>query len=437
MERVRGVYSLKKRSLFSIVLILPLVLTYHSNAFASKLSDLQNKQKQVEDKRSSVNSSIQKKDKQISNINGQQMDLESQMKQIEAEINSTDHKIQEKQLQVSNTKEQIAELKKNIESLKKRIEERDQLLKQRARAMQTNGGSVNYMDVILESESISDLIDRLSAVTTLVNADKEIIDQQKKDKADLEKKQADVEKKLIALQGMVNDLQQMKSQLNQQQEKKKEIMTALAAQKKHLEEDKFSLQEEQKVLAAQKSAIQKAIQLEKKRIADEKRRQQQLQRQQQQHQQHNSGGGGSSNLPPVSSSNFTRPAAGYISSEFGYRSGTYSGFHAGIDIANSGSNVPIVAAGDGVVATAYHSSSYGNVVMITHYLNGQQYTTVYAHMKYFTVSAGQSVSKGQQIGVMGTTGESTGQHLHFEFYIGPWTGPPHNGAVNPRNYVNF
>ncbi|MBS4174127.1 peptidoglycan DD-metalloendopeptidase family protein [Bacillus sp. FJAT-49736] len=421
---------MKKRSLLSIALVLPLVLTYHTDAFASKLNELKNQQQQVENKSSKINSSIKKKDSQISEINGQQADLETQMKQIEAEIESTDKKIGEKQVQISDTQKQISSLKNSIDALTKRINERDQLLKQRARAMQTSGGSVDYIDVILDSQSISDLIDRLTAVQTLMNADKEIMEQQKRDQDDLKQKKVEVEKKLSSLQGMLSDLKGMKVQLNQQENKKKDIMKALAAQKKDLEEDKISLQEQQEILAAQKKSIQKAIELEKQRIAEEKRRQEQ-----QKHQ--NGGNSGSNDLPPVSSGSFTRPAAGYISSEFGYRSGTYSGFHPGIDIANSGSNVPIVAAGDGVVFRAYHSSSYGNCVMITHIIDGKTYTTVYAHMKYYTVGDGQVVRKGQQIGVMGSTGESTGQHLHFEFYVGYWTGPPHPGAVNPRSYVNF
>ena len=126
--------------------------------------------------------------------------------------------------------------------------------------------------------------------------------------------------------------------MNQQKARKNQIMKELGKQKKQLENDKLSLEEEQSILAAQKSAIEKAIKLEKDRIAEQERlaKQRQRQRQQQQSQHSYSGGGSSSGTPPVSSGSFMRPAQGYISSEFGNRSFDADGFHSGIDIAKGG-----------------------------------------------------------------------------------------------------
>lgn len=90
-----------------------------------------------------------------------------------------------------------------------------------------------------------------------------------------------------------------------------------------------------------------------------------------------------------------------------------------------------MAAADGVVFRAYLSSSYGYCAMITHYINGLEYTTIYAHMQRYLVSDGEVVKQGQVIGYMGHTGEATGPHLHFEVYHGPWTPPPHPGTINP------
>ena len=113
---------------------------------------------------------------------------------------------------------------------------------------------------------------------------------------------------------------------------------------------------------------------------------------------------------------FIKPASGYISSPFGYRTSPINGaleFHRGIDIAGSGN---ISAAQAGVVEVAAYHYSYGNYVVINHgKINGVTIKTLYAHMQSgLSVSVGQTVSQGQKIGVMGTTGSSTGVHLHFE-----------------------
>ena len=128
---------------------------------------------------------------------------------------------------------------------------------------------------------------------------------------------------------------------------------------------------------------------------------------------------------------FIKPASGYISSPFGYRTSPINGaqeFHRGVDIAGSGT---ISAAQTGVVEVATYHYSYGNYVVINHgKINGVTIKTLYAHMQSgLSVSVGQTVSQGQKIGVMGTTGSSTGVHLHFEVQ--------ENGAVvNPMNYIN-
>ena len=128
---------------------------------------------------------------------------------------------------------------------------------------------------------------------------------------------------------------------------------------------------------------------------------------------------------------FIKPASGYISSPFGYRTSPINGaleFHRGIDLAGSGN---ISASQAGVVEVATYHYSYGNYIVINHgKINGVTIKTLYAHMQSgLSVSVGQTVSQGQKIGVMGTTGSSTGVHLHFEVQ--------ENGTVvNPVNYIN-
>lgn len=127
---------------------------------------------------------------------------------------------------------------------------------------------------------------------------------------------------------------------------------------------------------------------------------------------------------------FKFPTQGRVSSTFDMR---WEQMHYGIDIAAQG-NVSIQAAAAGKVVKSYYSASYGNVVFISHQINGKLYTTVYAHMKDRTVQAGDQVQTGQLVGHMGNTGHSYGQHLHFELHNGEWNFEKTN-AVNPLPYL--
>jgi len=110
--------------------------------------------------------------------------------------------------------------------------------------------------------------------------------------------------------------------------------------------------------------------------------------------------------------------------------------HHGVDFAQTG-NHEIKATSDGVVSRSYSSPSYGEVVFIVHTdINGQIWETVYAHMRVAsrTVRVGSKVKQGQVIGIMGNTGDSSGQHLHFELHKGYWNINKSN-AVNPLDYL--
>lgn len=462
---------LKKRSLLSGILAITLgfggIFANGGNVQAATLSDLQNEQSKIQSKRSDVTNSIDEKDNQISEIVNRQAELTLEVKRLELQINDTNAKIEEKHKQIEDTKAEIERLKAEIEVLIEKIEQRHELLQERARNIQMNGGSVNYLDVLLGSISFGDFIDRFSAVTTLVNADKKIMEEQRQDMEQLEANQLEVEKKLESLSDMLEELEVLKANLKSQNEKKKVAMKELAKQKQHIESEKMGLEEEAAILSAQNAAIQQEIKNEKTRIAEEaaqrareeaaekdrieaeRKAQEAAEAAQSENKQSssstpkvsNSGSSAvnSSNTshskPVVTSGSFMRPAMGRLSSEHGYRSFNGGGMHHGVDIAAKGT-VPIVAAAAGTVISSYFSSSYGNVIFIRHNLNGKTFTTVYAHLNSRSVSAGSSVSKGQFIGNMGNTGRSFGQHLHFELHEGDWNGAKSN-SVNPRKHINF
>lgn len=137
---------------------------------------------------------------------------------------------------------------------------------------------------------------------------------------------------------------------------------------------------------------------------------------------------GSGNIGLVKSLNFRHPLdAGvyYISAIYGYSAAYGSAFHTGVDFATRGKTPPIYASAPGVVISASYRRGYGNLVVVDH---GNGITTYYAHMSQIGASVGQTVSKGQYIGRVGSTGNSTGNHVHFEIRI--------NGkTINPLPYV--
>jgi peptidoglycan hydrolase CwlO-like protein len=397
---------------------------------ASSVSSLKGQQQKIQNQRSNVNSDLNEAKSKIDEIHDQQTDVKTEMKRLDFAISDTNDKIQEKNDKVAATKVQITKLQVEVKTIQDRIQKRNELLKERVRSYQETNGMVDYLDVLMGSSSFSDFIDRANAVATIMQADQDILKQHEADKQELESKKSQVEKELASIQAMVKDLERMNGQLNSQRAEKNKLLASLQEQEKSIHEDALELAEQDQILAAQESAVKKAIQLEQERQAAAARAAAEAAAKA-------AASGQTAPPPPVSSGSWTRPAQGIITSGFGTRPEFRVGeFHYGLDIANRGSNVPIVAAADGVVVRAKYSNSYGNYVIITHSIGGQIYTTVYAHQQKLLVSDGEVVSKGQQIGVMGSTGDSTGQHLHFEVHKGEWVKNTVN-AIDPRSVIPF
>ncbi|MBU8731802.1 peptidoglycan DD-metalloendopeptidase family protein [Cytobacillus firmus] len=416
----------------------------------NKLNDLNSQKDKINQQRSGVESKITDTDKKINENQGEQQSVQSEIERLDKAISDALAKIEEKNGQIAETKKEIEKLEAEIEILVERIKKRNELLKDRARNYQETGGMVSYIDVLMGAQSFGDFVERVGAVATIVEADQDILKAHQADKDELEKKQAQVKEELASLEKMRAELEGMKKSLNAQKAEKDKLLKSLKHEEEEMHAHKLELAEENEILAAQEAAIQKAIKLEQERQA-EAARQAELAKQkaaQEAAKKSSSSSAGSSSAgsssssdsgsssspqvtpPSVSSGAWTKPAAGRLSSGFGGRS---LGEHYGVDIA-AGGTVPIVAAADGVVIRSYYSSSYGNAIFIAHSIGGQTYTTVYAHMRSRSVGSGQTVSKGQQIGIMGNTGQSYGQHLHFELHRGSWNAAKSN-AINPVGIV--
>lgn len=416
----------KKAIALTVAAVVGLTSFVPSIANAVTNSEIQAKKREInriESKQSSVEQRINQEQKEIERLQAEQNQLSAEIKKLDLAVAETSGKIRVKTQKVEKTRQDIDALKKEIAEVAARIEKRNELLKQRVRSLQESGGVVSYLDVLLGAQSFSDFIDRISAVSTIFEADKQIIKEQEADKALKEKKESELTANLAQLEKDLQDLKQLEQKLKIQIDEKDRLMASLEQQEHEHHEARLALEEEKALLEKQEAAMRTHLQqlIEKQKEEARRRTSQQ------------SGNSSGSNLPPVTSGSFMRPANGPVTSEFGPRWGAY---HYGIDIGKRGANVPVVAVADGYVFRSYYSSSYGNVVFVSHVIDGQVFTSVYAHLESRSVGEGQVVSKGQMLGYMGNTGRSTGPHLHFELHKGPWT-PSKSNAVNPRNYINF
>jgi len=451
-----------------------LLLPLNNSALAETLEE---KKQDIQQKQSDVSTSLEKKETEAAGLQEEKSKLDEEIKSIDLQVSETSGKIREKKESIEETTKKIEDLKVEIDEVKKRISERNKLLEDRARSLQQGGGVVSYLEVVLGAQSFGDLVSRVSAVSTIVEADREILKAHEEDKATLETAETALITEKKNLEDSLKELESLEKKLSEQSKQKQELMKQVQAKYGDTIQDIQELEVEADFLAEQKKAIEQEQKRQKeaaeaaaRAAAEEAKKQAEAAKQQaeevkkaQESQQSkqttqtestqssssssssnnssssndssNSSNTSSAETPAEVSSSFIWPASGTVTSEFGMRVHPVTGkrkLHAGIDIANS-SGTPIYAPASGTVIRSGVMSGYGNVVFITHNMNGQVYTTVYGHLEASLVSAGQTVSQGQQIALMGNTGISTGPHLHFEIHEGPWNGS--SNAVNPRKYL--
>ncbi|KIL45227.1 murein hydrolase activator EnvC family protein [Jeotgalibacillus soli] len=427
-----------KKSFWSIpitaTLLLGSISGYAGTVKAESIDSLQSKINDIQNEREQIKGDITIKDTKINEMISSQNEVTAQIKLLDEKIQAATTEIAAVSTDIEKTNAEIEKLRKEIEELKKKIEERTALLEDRARAIQLSGGNVSYIDVLLGAESFSNFIDRFSAVNTLVEADHEIMEEQQRDKDSLEKKEKEVQENLQKLEQKKAELDRLKAELDRQKNEKDNLMAELEAKQSELVGERTELEEKDKELLELSSDVEQEILSEQSRLAE-------LARQREEEMaaaatREVSVSSSNASVPASSSGSWTSPASGVITTEFGYD--VLNGkerYHYGMDIAAS-VGTPVRAAGSGYVTSAKVSNSYGNWIILTHSVNGQTFSTVYAHLSSMSVSQGQYVEKGQVIGGMGNTGYSFGTHLHFEVHEGEWNAAKSN-AINPRKYVSF
>ncbi len=380
-----------KYIIVTVLAISVVLIGSNINGFAATgaLSDYQSQKEQLAQEMEAQRKLIYQQQQNKKTIQGQVDDLDVQIGTLEKDIQNA-----ENQLQALNG--QINQANKELKETEAKLEQRSDTLAKRVRQLYVMG-DVSLMDVLFESTSYNDFLVRYDMVSMIMDQDVTLLGQIKADKASIEKNKAFLEESAADLKTLKSSKESSRNSLEKLQAEKNTMLKSaesdIATAKQYYDE----MEEASAAVEAKIRAIQSAR------------------------------SGSSSTVVHTGAMTWPLPGHSSVSSPYGMRLhptlNVYK-MHTGVDF-SAPAGTKIVAAGDGTIINASYLGGYGNTVIIDH---GNGLSTLYAHMSSFAVSVGQDVSAGQKVGGVGTTGNSTGNHLHFEVRV--------NGKhVNPWNYI--
>lgn len=406
-------YSKKK----FLALCLAGLMAVPTGALAKSSKSLTIEKNKKKQEQMQVKNKLNKEKSNISNT-------ESEKKSVSVDIENLDAKIQVTSAKISSLESEIGRLNKDIEENQGKLEEAQvnlsentDALRMRLREMYKRG-NVNYLEVLLNSKDIEELLRNNEIISSIARADRELIEfiQEQIDtiKQTEERLQIDKAKVSASRAAVVNERQSYQAAVDAKNNYMKVLESNLDLYKAEFE----------KAQANWDSLDAEIVRLQKQ-IAEQKKAEDAAARARRATRVHSNI---SVSSAPRNGQSYTWPVPGHysISSPFGYRIHPilgYSKFHSGVDIP-APSGTPIVAAKSGTVIMSKLMSGYGNVVMVDH----GDTVTVYAHCSALNVGVGESVKAGDVVAFVGSTGLSTGAHLHFEVRV---NGSP----VNPLGYV--
>ncbi len=324
-------------------------------------------------------------------------DLQNQLGETNAAIGQVTDRIDSLQVQQSSTQRRIDWNAVQLDAAKRSLQRHDDALKRRLVDIYEYG-DMTYVNTLLAARSFSEFVERWEDLRLLIAANQRAVRARKAAEKRVASIEAELERTRMELQQQETSQEEARSQLGSLADERRNLVQ-LASIRRHSVASQVA--EIESLSEAEEAELERLI-LEREREIAAARRAAGI------------AGGGTESEGAAGA--FSWPVTGTITSPFGWRSNPFGGapeFHQGLDIA-APSGTAVTAAAGGTVIMAQWYGGYGNYILIDH---GGGYSTGYGHLSAIYVSNGQSVARGQAIGAVGSTGQSTGPHLHFEVRI--------------------
>ena len=397
----------KRKRLLAAALAGALMLTWTPSADAAT-SELEEsiKQKQeaisqAQEEKKKLQSGLSDIQEMVAQLEQSKSDLETYVVELDGQLNSLEEKIGELQEQIEEKKEEIEQAKEDLDTAEAVAENQYAEMKVRLRYLYANSTDDGYLTALLSAGSFSEMLNQAEYIQQVSDYDSRKLEEYRQNVEYMELCRQTLEEEEEVLHQAEESLQQEQQSVNTLiSEKEKQIV----AYEGDISNQEAAIAEYEAQIAAEDAeiaALEKAVEEDKAKLEEE-------------------------NKVKYDGGMFQMPCPGYtrISDDYGSRMHpilNVEKFHNGVDFA-APSGSPILAAYDGRVVAATYNSSMGNYVMIDH---GDGLYTIYMHASKLYVSSGQTVTKGEQIAAVGSTGRSTGPHLHFSVrlngsYVSPW-----------------
>lgn len=378
------------RKILIIISILILCTTLSTGSIATDISDLDKQKKEVSEE-------LNKKNKQLEYVNEELTTALLEIQKLDDEILQYETDLNKYETQLSKLQTSIDEAIEKIDLVQEDYQTREEILRERLVEMY-KAGDVTYLEVLLSSKSLTEFISSYFLMRQLVEYDNKLIEQVEREKNDLEYTKAKLEKEQKEVKTIKAKKEQTTIILNNKKTLQKAHVNKLSEEEKKLQKEIIEYKKEV-------YRIQSLI----SQVSGEPNLQIQYT--------------GGDMIWPVAKEGTT------ITSYYEQREHPITGiihYHSGIDIGNAYFGTPVVAALDGYVSYAGWLGGYGNCVIINH---GNGVSTLYGHGQAILTTLHKEVKQGELIMEVGSTGNSTGPHLHFEIRINGYT-------VNPLLYIN-